>query len=933
MSHRLPSVLALLALSASSHGAVVINELLGSTTGNDTEFVELYNNGSAPVDISGWKLYFYDSDAGTAFGGLDGGSPFSVPAGVVLAPGQHYLFANGTFTTAFGVTADAALPENAIENGSYTAILKDASGVRQDAVFVRDTGPTDVANEAGVTITPSLTVGPDGSNLPAGFTRTPEGGAGFALLEFSPVPAPSATPQGLAAAPAASCTDPVTLISAVQGAGLTSPLLGQKAAVRGVVVGDFQGSGGMRGFFVQSLPGQQDGDPATSEGLFVFDPANGTALVPGDVVRVAGTVAEFNGRTELSSVTSVLKCGAAPLPAPAPVPFPPTAVNDLERYEGMRVQPVTADGGFTVAQNFFLGRYGQVTLAAPDDTGTAGRLYQPTELFRPASAGALALAAQNARRLLVLDDAFEVNALGDNPNPVPLLGPPPPIVVRAGDRVEGLIGILDQGRINASTPPALAYRLQPTAPPQLVVRNPRPAPPALPGRLRVASVNVLNYFTTIDQAGAACYGPDSNPRNNCRGADSATELTRQRDKLVAALRGLNADVVGLVELQNEFGSGAAIADLTAALNAAVGAGTYAWINPGVTHIGGDAIAVGILYKPAKVAPVGSPALLTSAVDPAFIDTLNRPTLAQTFAEIGTGERFTVAVNHLKSKGSDCNAVGDPDRGDGQGNCNGTRTSAAQALARWLASDPTSSGDEDFLILGDLNAYAQEDPLQALKAAGWREQVRRFGGDGSYSYVFDGQSGALDHALAGVALSGQVAGALAWHINADEPAVIDYDQNFNPAGYYAADAYRASDHDPLLVGLNLGPAVPLNGSALRDTLAGGPGYERITGFAGGDTLSGGGGVDLFTYTSPRDAGDVITDFEPGVDALDLRPLLDSLSIRGAAAGGYVQLAACGADTLVLFDADGSAGAGRPLPLLRLRGIAAAGLELADIALLR
>ena len=70
----------------------------------------------------------------------------------------------------------------------------------------------------------------------------------------------------------------------------------------------------------------------------------------------------------------------------------------------------------------------------------------------------------------------------------------------------------------------------------------------------------------------------------------------------------------------------------------------------------------------------------------------------------------MAVNHLKSKGSPCDDVGDPDPGDGAGNCNLTRTGAAEALVDWLAGDPTGSGDPDFLIIGDLNSYDKEDPI-------------------------------------------------------------------------------------------------------------------------------------------------------------------------------------------------------------------------------
>ncbi len=185
---------------------------------------------------------------------------------------------------------------------------------------------------------------------------------------------------------------------------------------------------------------------------------------------------------------------------------------------------------------------------------------------------------------------------------------------------------------------------------------------------------------------------------------------------------------------------------------------YAYINTGT--IGTDAIKVGLIYRPAVVTPVGDFKLLTSAVDPRFIDTKSRPSLAQTFMVNATGAQFTVVVNHLKSKGSACDDVGDPDLGDGQGNCSQTRRAAAEALVDWLATDPTGSGDPDFIIMGDLNSYAQEDTIDEIKAGSddtvgtnddFTNLISHFHGAFAYSYTFDGQAGYLDHALANASM--------------------------------------------------------------------------------------------------------------------------------------------------------------------------------------
>ncbi len=192
-------------------------------------------------------------------------------------------------------------------------------------------------------------------------------------------------------------------------------------------------------------------------------------------------------------------------------------------------------------------------------------------------------------------------------------------------------------------------------------------------------------------------------------------------------------------------------------------------------------------------------------------------MAQSFTQNASAETFTAVVNHLKSKGSDCNDLGDYDTGDGQGNCNLTRTAAATALVNWLATDPTGSGDPDIIIIGDLNAYALEDPITAIKAAGYTNLVDTFVGSHAYSYVFMGQKGYLDHALGNASLTSQVTGVIEWHINADEPSALDYN-DYNQPDLYSPDPYRASDHDPVIIGLGLDATPPvLNVSVTPNTL--------------------------------------------------------------------------------------------------------------------
>jgi LPXTG-site transpeptidase (sortase) family protein len=588
------------------------------------------------------------------------------------------------------------------------------------------------------------------------------------------------------------CGTAATLISAIQGSGTASPENGNTHTIEGVVVGDFQTSTYLRGFFLQEEDADADADPATSEGIFVYDGSTPAVdVVVGDVVRVTGTITEYYDLTEMTSVSSVIACGTGNATA-ASVTLPVTSLDVWERYEGMLVNiPQT----LYATENYNTGRYGEVELSV------GGRLNNPTNVVAPGTA-AIALQDLNDRSRIQMEDGRTVQ----NPDPAPYVGLDN--TLRAGDTLPGLTGVLNYSYG--------AYEIHPTGTITFTRANPRPAtPPNVGGTVKVVGMNALNYFSTIDTGSPIC-GPASN--QDCRGADSAAEFTRQRDKIINEIVAMDADVIGLMEIENHP-TDAALQDLVNGVNAVAGAGTYAAVSTG--PIGTDAIKVAFIYKTATITPVGGYAILDSSVDSTFIDTKNRPSLAQTFAEIATGRKFTVAVNHLKSKGSDCNSLGDPDTGDGQGNCNLTRTSAATALVNWLATDPTGSGDPDFLIIGDLNSYAKEDPITAITSAGYINLVNAFLGANGYSYVFGGQKGYLDHALANAAMYSQVTGVTEWHINADEPSALDYN-DYNQAALYTPAFYRSADHDPVIIGLSLGTAPtvllnahtnPVNGAAL------------------------------------------------------------------------------------------------------------------------
>ena len=587
-----------------------------------------------------------------------------------------------------------------------------------------------------------------------------------------------------------------TAITEIQGSGASSPLEGQTVTIRGLVTGDFQDNdaderSNLGGFYVQGIP---DGDLATSEGVFVHDGPNpATDVSAGDTVEVSGEVNEFFGETQIdASTVRVVGFGSA-LPFPINLPVAGTVANsdgdpvaDLEHLEGMLVR---FPQELTVSDLRNLERYGAVTLSQ------GGRLMQFTNSNAPDAAAYAAHRDNNARRSIVLDDGRRSSNVAD----IRYLdaGAQPGYSIRGGDTTSGLVGNLRYSR-GSGGDGAETWRLVPTEEPEFTSVNPRPGAPSIGGDLRVASFNVLNFFSTVDNGQDRC-GPQGN--DGCRGADSDLELSRQLAKITSALALMDADIVGLIELENNVSE--SLQMIVDALNARIGSNDYAFLATGTIH--DDAIKTGFIYRTAAVELAGSFALLDRSVDSRFNDARNRPALAQTFRDISNGATVTVVVNHLKSKGSPCDSDGDPNTGDGQGNCNQTRTNAAIALADWIASDPTGSGDPDFLVIGDLNAYTREDPLTALENAGMSNFVNFVEAtDDAYSFVFDAQAGALDHALATPSLVPQVIATMEWHINADEPALLDYNLEFgrDPALFDPDSPYRASDHDPVIIGLSL-----------------------------------------------------------------------------------------------------------------------------------
>ncbi|MFC4728978.1 ExeM/NucH family extracellular endonuclease [Coralloluteibacterium thermophilus] len=454
---------------------------------------------------------------------------------------------------------------------------------------------------------------------------------------------------------------------------------------------------------------------------------------------------------------------AAVTDAPVVLAAPPT---DWSALDGRRVRieaPLTVSGSHRFASD------GELVVAFD------GRLRVPTEIARPGPA-ADAVAEDNARRrlTLALDGAARE-----------ALAPRPDAPLRTGTVLEGIEGEL------ALSP--RGPRLQVTEPPATVAQAERPAPPQVEGTLRIAALNLLNLFNG-DGRGGGFPTP--------RGARTPEAYAVQQAKLVEAVTGLDAHVLALMEVENDgFGPDSALVQFAAAVSAASG---HDWrvVDAGAGP-GGDAIRVALMYRADRVRRFGAPATLS---DGPFAWGSRAP-LAQAFVPLAdgrdAGQAIVVAVNHFKSKGGCGNARGgDADQGDGQACFNAARVDSARRLAAWLADDPTGADTPHALILGDLNAYAMEDPMETLAAAGWRDAFAIAGGEAPHhSFVWDAQAGRLDHALVSPALAGRLRGAAHWHINSDEASVFGYAQCGDGA---CPGPWASSDHDPLLLGIDPAP---------------------------------------------------------------------------------------------------------------------------------
>ncbi|MBE3665384.1 hypothetical protein BOO35_09780 [Vibrio navarrensis] len=699
----------------------------------------------------------------------------------------------------------------------------------------------------------------------------------------------------------------------IQGEGWHSPMVDvenkkfisdDEYFVQGVVVAATTGL--TKGYYIQDEFG--DGNPKTSDGLFVPFGAASTEHI-GQTLCFKGKVEESYGRTQLKTTVNKFQVMDSVVTniAPTPIVVIPEldTENDtllfratLERYEGMLVTlPEDMNSELDGKQNMRVSRTFSFEYA-PVNRNNMVLAYErpnmhPNQLVPAGSDESKAAMRDNQDRRVYVESDIKAKD-GEIPYFPAWNSDPNANSIRINDSVVNMKGVLDYSydEYRLIVPSSAEFNV--TKANFKPNNSARQGAPSLKTNvaadefvLRLGSKNVLNFFNSP-------FRGDYNKHGLNRGAESQVEFELQKAKLVEALYGMNADIVGLMEMENNgFGHYGAIKELVDALNEKYTEDRYSqrhtakYVGNRYTFvaidangdklitsddtIGSDAITTGLIYRPSKVTleevdiiplPRQEAPAITDADGNVLTNSngellgsgraFQRDSLTGTFLVHNTGKKLTVSVNHLKSKGSACwedyqnvdskNAIIDADK---QGNCEHFRVAGAVQLGEQLEKRYPKN---DRIIMGDLNAYAKEDPMLVLTSNPtgkpllaardtWIGNQPQFGSNGaeikrsfgyvhavhmmdekhgrqpSWSYSYNDEVGSLDHMLVSPSLTSRVVDAIDWNINSSEMPLFDYQKRYagaNPGKFHKTDdeysnpsvtAYRSSDHDPVLMALS------------------------------------------------------------------------------------------------------------------------------------
>jgi 5'-nucleotidase len=819
---------------------LVINEVYGgggnsgATLTND--FIELRNTTDHTVSLGGLSLQ-YRSATGT---GVTGSSNvFALPS-VDVPAGRTFLVqgAAGTGGTTPLPTPDATSTLGLSGTGGQVFIADQAAAIDPGTGSISNAHVLDFVGWGTTTTSFETARGPSTTNTTSvsrNASGTDTNDNSLDLAAVSPSPAACGADCGSTPPPPPS----THTIAEIQGTDTdTSPLAGQSVTTTGVVTAAYP-TGGFFGYVLQTdgTGAGTDATPGASDAIYVYQPA-GTVVAPlGDSLTVTGTVSEFKSNGSPRSLTeltvpaaNVVDNGpAATGVSPLAIAYPITDAG-REAHESELLAPTDR---FTVTDNYSTNQYGEIGLATGDH-----QLWQPTDLFNPNidPSGVAAIQADNAARKVTLDDGASTSFL-NSATPMSWLTQGNPVRIGSPATLHQPV-ILDYRNS--------AWKFQPTTRVTGTgtdvatfgdTRQDNEAPQPVGGDIKLGTFNVLNYFNTTgvdwvaaghtctfydDRAGSHVTDKDCSD-NGPRGAaessggtdlgDPTADLERQRVKEVRAINTMDADILSLEEIENSVALGEsdrddALRSLVDALNADAGTTRWAFApSPDPTDLPAtaqqDVIRTAFIYNPSKVQLVGPSQVLAdqSGSGEAFANA--REPLAQEFKRKGAfdADGFLVVVNHFKSKG-DSTPAATGDNADGiQGAFNGDRVRQAHAVVDVAHQTAVADGIKKVFLVGDFNSYTQEDPMQVLYGAGYVNQASDDPRDTSYE--FGGMAGSLDHVLGNTAAANLVTGRDVWQINAEESVGFEYSRyNYNATLLYQANQFRASDHNPELVGLSV-----------------------------------------------------------------------------------------------------------------------------------
>ena len=776
----------------------LINEVYGGGGNSGAtlthDFVELVNPTSETISLDGYVVEYY---------GATGNRGNRCTLSGSVAPGGHFLVqqAKGAGGTQALPTPDATCGANM--SGTKGSVQL----VGPDGTLVDLVGYGAAAKAEGK---PTKALSNTTSAQRGGLEDTDDNSADFVIGTPSPMnsastPAPSTpgtpdqtaspTPSGSATPTASETPAGQTSIADIQGTTDTSPMVGRTVTTTGVVTAAYP-KGGFNGLYIQTpgSGGVAKTPTDASDGIFVHSAKAASAYTTGQCVVVSGEVSEFNGLTEINGTSVTETKGCADV-KPVKLAALPRTDAQREAYESMLVEP---QGTYTISNNYQLNQFGTVGLAFGTEP-----LYQGTEVARPGE-DAKKVEDENRARSINLDDGaswnYQTNDEAKN-SPLPYLSQDTPM--RTGSHVGFTRPVIMDYRFGWNFQPTgmVSGAQSPNSP--ITTTNDRPAKaPSFDSDLKLASFNVLNYFTDLgkDEDGCKAYTDRTGTpvtANFCtvRGAYTQEAFHDQQAKIVTAINGLDADVVALMEVENSASitylpgqpRDKALAHLVDELNKAAGSQVWGYVaSPTVVPPHEDVIRTAFIYRLDSVRPEGPSLIL---MDDAYANA--RQPLAQKFVAKDVRGSFVAVANHFKSKGSG------EDDGTGQGKSNPSRIAQAQALLDWSAKE---FADEPVFLLGDFNAYGMEDPVMKIKDAGYTEVVEQLA-PGASTFQYGGRLGSLDHIFANAAAMRMVHGAGVWDINADESIAMQYSRrNYNVTDFHTSGPWAASDHDPALVGI-------------------------------------------------------------------------------------------------------------------------------------